>query len=143
MVTLTPIEKSLLVELRKDARVTVSSLAYKLGITRATVTNMMNRLEERKVILGYTVLLAHDDSLEEIRAVTLCDIDTRMTQQVIRRLRDFLEIQEICATSGVWDLYLALECHSLSDLDKLLHGISSVNGINKIQTHILLSRMEN
>jgi len=53
-------DKQLLALLRKDARMPVVNLAKVLNVSRATVQNRINKLEQSGVILGYTVKLKEE-----------------------------------------------------------------------------------
>ncbi|MEO6017044.1 MAG: AsnC family transcriptional regulator, partial [Polaromonas sp.] len=48
-------DQKLLSFLRQDARLSVATLAARLGVSRGTVTNRIRRLEDDSVIVGYTV----------------------------------------------------------------------------------------
>ena len=53
-------DRSLIALLRANARASIAELAHRLGVSRGTVTNRLNRLEEAGVIVGYTVRLRPD-----------------------------------------------------------------------------------
>ena len=46
----------------------MADLAHKLAVSRGTVTNRMQRLQDAQVIVGYTVRLKPDAEPERIRA---------------------------------------------------------------------------
>ncbi|NQY65682.1 MAG: AsnC family transcriptional regulator [Alteromonadaceae bacterium] len=50
------IDRQLISLLRSDARLSVSMLAKKIQVSRATIQNRMNRLEKNGTITGYTAL---------------------------------------------------------------------------------------
>ena len=62
------VDQDLLGWLRKDARMSVATLAHKLGVSRGTVTNRIRKLEDEGVVVGYTVRLRPDVQTNEIHA---------------------------------------------------------------------------
>ena len=50
-------DKKLISLLRVNARTSVSDLAKKIGVSRTTVQNRLDRLEQSGVIAGYTITL--------------------------------------------------------------------------------------
>lgn len=138
---LTSAENQLLTALRKNARATVSSLATQLGVTRATVTHMMSRLESRGIILGYTVRVSDEEINKSMRAVAMLEVDNHATRYAVQQLRLMPEVEEIHTTNGVWDLVAHIRCSSLSDFDAVLQKIAAVKGISNSQTSILLTQV--
>ena len=61
-------DRRLIALLRQDARLSVATLATKLGVSRGTVTNRLRKLEDDQVIVGYTVRLKPDAEPNHIRA---------------------------------------------------------------------------
>ena len=46
-------DQQLLALLRQNARESIATLATRLGVSRATVTNRLRRLEDEGVVVGY------------------------------------------------------------------------------------------
>ena len=49
------LDSELISELRQDGRATISNLAKKLKVSRATVQNRLDRLMHNGAILGFTI----------------------------------------------------------------------------------------
>ncbi|MFQ3196292.1 MAG: DNA-binding Lrp family transcriptional regulator, partial [Colwellia sp.] len=64
------IDRQLISILRTDARTSVSDLAKKINVSRATVQNRLTKLEKRNIITGYTILVSTetDDKMSLVRA---------------------------------------------------------------------------
>lgn len=54
------VDRQLIALLRKDARMPIATLATKLGVSRGTVGNRLRKLEDRQVIVGYSLRLRPD-----------------------------------------------------------------------------------
>jgi DNA-binding Lrp family transcriptional regulator len=79
-------DHALIALLRQDARLSVATLAQKLGVSRGTVTNRLRRLEDGGVIVGYTVRLRPDARPDEIRAWMGILVEGNQTRLVIATL---------------------------------------------------------
>lgn len=56
------LDRRILSELRRDSRVSRRALARRLGVTAPTVAHRIRRMEEARVITGYTVVTSIDAS---------------------------------------------------------------------------------
>lgn len=139
MSTLDDLDLRLIALLRVDGRAPVSTLAAQLDVTRATVTNRIERLVASGVVLGFSVRIREELDPSTVRAMTLIEVEGRTTDDVIRRLRGFPEVHALHTTNGGWDLVAELRTDSLSAFDRLLGRIRSIEGVVNSETSLLLS----
>lgn len=137
--TLDDLDYRLISLLRTDARMPVAKVAARLGVSRATVTARMERLQNSGFIAGYTVLLAAQTRGQGVRAITMVEVDGKHAEAVIRRLMGFPEIRELHTTNGRWDVVAEIETPSLREFDDLLRQIRQIDGIATTETSILLA----
>ncbi|MEO7006422.1 MAG: Lrp/AsnC family transcriptional regulator [Terrimesophilobacter sp.] len=133
------LDRRLIAELRTNGREPVASLAETLGVTRATVNNRLARLVASGTVLGFTVRIREESETDVIRAITLIEVEGRSTDDVIRKLRGFPEVQALHSTNGGWDLVADLRTSTLRVFDRLLGRIRSIDGVVNSETSILLS----
>lgn len=133
------LDRRLIAELRTNGREPVASLAKTLGVTRATVNNRLARLVASGTVLGFTVRIREEAETDVIRAITLIEVEGRSTDDVIRKLRGFPEVQALHSTNGGWDLVADLRASTLTEFDRLLGRIRSIEGVVNSETSILLS----
>jgi len=139
MSELDDLDRRLIALLRVDGRSPVSTLAAQLEVTRATVTNRIERLVASGVVLGFSVRIREELDPSSVRAMTLIEVEGRTTDDVIRRLRGFPEVHALHTTNGGWDLVAELRTDSLSAFDRLLGRIRSIEGVVNSETSLLLS----
>jgi DNA-binding Lrp family transcriptional regulator len=139
VVDLSDLDRRLLAALREDGRAPVAGLARRLGVTRATVTSHLDRLVADDVIVGFTVRVRDEAAAGGVRAVSLVEVEGRSTDDVIRRLRGFPEIESMHSTNGAWDLVAEHRTPDLVTFDRLLNRIRSVPGVINSQTSLLLT----
>ncbi|BCT74981.1 AsnC family transcriptional regulator [Sinomonas cyclohexanicum] len=139
MPDLTDLDRRLLSALREDGRESVANLARRLGVTRATVSSRIDRLVASGTIVGFTARVREEVDPDEVRAVTLIEVEGRSTGSVIAALRGLPEITALHTTNGRWDLVAELRTDSLRGFDALLGRIRGIEGIVNSESSLLLS----
>ncbi|MXU63980.1 Lrp/AsnC family transcriptional regulator [Oceanomicrobium pacificus] len=125
--------------LRRDARRPVAKLAADLGVSRATVRNRLERLEQSGELVGYTAVLRSDIGQLPIRGLMLIAIEGHMAERVIARLNGMTEVSAIHTTNGKWDLIVELGAETLAEFDDILRRIRLIEGISASETNLLLA----
>jgi DNA-binding Lrp family transcriptional regulator len=132
-------DHKLIALLRRNARASVAELANTLGVSRGTVTNRMRRLEETRVIRGYTAVLRPGAEAETVRAWMAVQVEGNQTRKVVSRLMGEPGVASLHDTNGRWDLLAELHANSMSDLSQLLERIRLIRGIHATETSIHLT----
>lgn len=132
-------DHQLIALLRRDARMSVAALAARLGVSRGTVTNRLRRLEDDRVVVGYTVRLRPDAEPSQIRAWMGVLVDGNQTRAVIASLLGEPGVEALHDTNGRWDLLAELRADSMAELSKVLERIRLIKGIANTETSILLA----
>ncbi|SJM68328.1 Lrp/AsnC family transcriptional regulator [Gulosibacter sp. 10] len=139
MTPLSELDRRLIAELRKDGRAPVSTLAQKLGVSRATVSKAIERLTAAGVIVGFTVRIRDPAQNEQVCAISFIEVEGYTTDHVISSLRGFPEITKLHTTNGGWDLVAEIVCDDLAAFDDLLRRVRSIRGVVNSETSLLLS----
>ena len=132
------LDHQLLALLRQDARMTVATLAQKLGVSRGTVSNRITRLEDQGVIVGYTVRLRPDARPDEIKAWMSIAVEGNQARLVIASLLGEPGVASLHGTNGRWDLLAELHAGNLPELSQVLERIRLLKGISNTETSIHL-----
>ena len=132
-------DHQLLALLRDDARMSVTTLAQKLRVSRATVQNRITKLEESGIIVGYTVRLKPEADAHRISAWMNIAVDGNKAQSVVQALRGEPCVHTLHSTNGRWDILAELQADSLEQLNRVLGHIRTIQGISSTETSILLS----
>lgn len=139
MIELDETDQKLIAELRRDGRASVSELAARIGVTRATVRARMARLEDRGEVLGYAVVLKADAQAAPVRGIMLLEIEGRGTERVVAHLSRSPSVTEIHSTNGRWDLVVELGADDLEAFDHALRAIRLIDGVARSETSLLLA----
>ncbi len=132
-------DRTLISLLRKDARMNVAALAAKLGVSRGTVTNRLRKLEDERVIVGYSVRLRPDAEPSKIRAWMSVLVEGNQTRAVIASLLGEPAVEALHDTNGRWDLLAELRAETMVELSNVLERIRLIKGIANTETSILLA----
>jgi DNA-binding Lrp family transcriptional regulator len=132
-------DTQLLAELRRDGRASLSDLAARLGLGRATVRARMERLAARGDIAGFTVVTRADVQAAPVRALMLIGIEGRGAERIMARLTGQPAVLAVHSTNGKWDLIAELGAQTLEELDKVIFRIREIDGVMQSETNLLLS----
>lgn len=138
MVSLDDVDRTILEELRKDARSSMTAIAEAVHISRAGAHARIKRMTEAGVITGYTVrtdpvLLGHHASAY----VTLA-IEQATWQDVSARLRAIPEIEHMALVGGDFDVILLVRASDARDLRRIvLEDIQAIPSIRSTRTTLI------
>ena len=138
-VNLDEIDERLLTLLRDDARQTIAQLAKELGISRGTIYSRLARLEEDKVVAGYTVRLGHAFAASRVRAHMMIKTLPRYHREVEQALAGLSQVQAIHAISGEYDIIAMLETEDSAQLNELIDEIGLLDGVERTTTSVILA----
>ena len=133
------LDQQLIALLRADARMSVADLAHRLGVSRATDTNRMRKLEQAQVIVGYTVRLKPEAEPDRIRAWMGVLVEGNQGRAVIASLLGEPGVAALHDTNGRWDLLAELEARSMPELSQVLERVRLIKGIRGTETSIHLA----
>lgn len=139
MSKLDDLDQKMVSELRRDGRASISDLADRLGISRATVRTRFDRLKESGEIVGFTALTRADVSDAPVRGMTMIGIEGRGAEKITARLTGMSAVVAVHSTNGKWDLIVELATESLAELDDVLRRIRNLDGVMNSETSLCLS----
>lgn len=132
------LDQNLLGLLRADARMSVATLAKKLDVSRGTIDNRIRKLEERGLILGYTVRLRPDVETEDIVAWMSIAVEGHETRKIVNLLMGEPSVAGLHDTNGRWDLLAELRVPTIDQLSEVLDRLRTLKGIAATETSIHL-----
>lgn len=132
------VDQQLMALLRQDARLSVATLAHRIGVSRGTVSNRIRRLEDQGVIVGYTVRLRPDAQPDLIRAWMSIAVEGNRAREVIQALLGEPGVASLHDTNGRWDLLAELQVANLGELSEVLERVRLIKGISHTETSLHL-----
>ncbi len=135
-------DRQLIAELRENARLPTATLAKRLGVSRGTVQNRIDRLQTAGLLLGFTIRLRGDAEAGIIRAITALELRAGEAKAAVAALKRTPEVSRIYSTNGRWDLVVELRAADLAELDRVLTEIRAIRAISHSETNILLAELK-
>jgi DNA-binding Lrp family transcriptional regulator len=132
-------DSKIISELRRDARMSFSTLAAITGLSRVTVRARLERLINSGAILGFTLILKEDMRHSPIRGHTMLAIEGLGTDRIKRILSGMPAVQAIHSTNGKWDLIVETGTETVEELDIVLGQIRRIQGVTSSETNLLLA----
>lgn len=125
--------------LRANARAPVSSLAATLSASRTKVQHRIKRLEERGVIIGYTISTSAILAAGEVRAVVMISLHPQRSADTVNALRHLGALAKLYTISGSFDLCAIVTAQNTEKIDEVLDQIREMPGVRDTMSSILLS----
>lgn len=119
------IDRRIITLLRDNARIPVSEIATRIGVSRATVQKHLDQMEANGTISGYTVRIRQVPESDLIRAWMSIAIEGNKAQKIIHQLQGEAAIATLHTTNGRWDILVEIHTRSLEEFDKVLGGFGA------------------
>ena len=132
-------DKELLALLSANSRESVAQLARKLNMSRSTVKDRIERLEQKGVIAGYTLRYSEEHAEGQIQAHVLISTNPKHTAPIVRALKQIINVKSLYAVNGIYDMIAVISAESTRALDQTLDQIGTMDGIEKTVSSIILS----
>ncbi|TNE38008.1 MAG: Lrp/AsnC family transcriptional regulator [Alphaproteobacteria bacterium] len=136
---LDPKDRELIALLRANGREPTSSLARKLGISRSTVQSRIARLEQKRVIGGFTVRLTEDFESQRVKAHVMLTVAPKLTPRIAKDLEKMPEVTSLYSISGSYDMIAIVTTQNTAEMDQVIDEIGKIQGIERTTTSIILS----
>jgi DNA-binding Lrp family transcriptional regulator len=132
-------DRALLALLRENARMSTAELARRLGVSRTTVQSRLQRLERRRAIVGYTVVVPDEAEAALVRAHILITLAPKQAAAIDAALRRIPEVRTLHSVSGPFDLIAVVAAASIGELDALIDRIGALEGVERTTSAIVLA----
>lgn len=140
MTDLSSTDRAIIGALRANARLSITELAHAVKVSRTTAKLRLDALIAEGRIRRFTI--ETDVDVEgEVRAITLIELQGKLSRNVIRTLTAIPEVSTVHATNGAWDLVVEIRTGSLVSFDRVLRDIRDVPGVLNSQSSLLLAHV--
>ncbi len=128
--------------LREDARESMGKIADKLGISKATISRRISKMEKDGLISGYTVV-TNTSRLGVMRALIGLEVVGPAVNSVVEELRKIEEIEYIHKVFGDHSLLCEVYAKSVDSLYDLIQSrILKLPNIQNVEVDILIEKID-
>ena len=134
----TNILKHLLVDARQSSR----HLAHKLGISTVTIISRLRKLEEKKIIHGYSARLNHEILGYDITAMIEVITTNGKMIEIENKVATYENICAVYDITGHADILIIGKFKSRNLLSDFVKKLSTIPNVENTVTHIVLNTIK-
>lgn len=123
--------------LMENARIPKVKIAERLGITETAVRKRIQRLEERKIIMGYRAVINYK-SANLACSLTGVDVEPERIWKVVDALKGWKEVKSMWLTTGDHTIMLEVMAKDMNELLKVHEKIGGIEGVKRVCPSIVL-----
>ena len=135
------IDRDILKHLMIDARQSARQLALNLNISTVTVIARIKKLENAKVIHGYTATIDHEQLGYQLTAV----IEVTVKKDVVKVESQLSKMENVCGVydvTGPTDIMLVAKFKGRDQLSSFVKGLVAMPHVENTVTHLALNTVK-
>jgi len=137
------LDLKLIVELSKDANVSVPTLSKKLGINSSVLYSRIKRLSRKKLIKKFTIEIDHSLLDISVKASVGINRDPKLKAQIHQHLLETPEVVSISEVTGRFDIIVSIYARDLEALHTVvIEEIGKIDGIQNTETFVELQKTD-
>ena len=125
-----------------DARLSSRQLAYKLGLSTVTVISRIKKLEQRKIILGYSARLNHNLLGYDLSAIIEVTTGKGKMVEVEENIADNENVCAVYDITGHADILVIGKFKTREELSDFVKKLSTIPNVENTVTHIVLNTIK-
>jgi Lrp/AsnC family transcriptional regulator for asnA, asnC and gidA len=142
MVILDDADRKILRELQRDARVSFKTIAKQAGVSEATVFVRVRKMQEKRVIKGFTTVVDQAAIGKPLTAIVLVRANPQTHAVTMDVLKKFDEICEIYDVTGQYYSILKVRASGTDELARIMDEVGKIDGIAGTETIVVLRTMK-
>jgi Lrp/AsnC family leucine-responsive transcriptional regulator len=146
MAELDRIDRSIIRELQKNARLTVTELASRVGLSKTPCQVRMRRLEEHSFITGYTALVNHTKLGQNHIAFTevkLNDTSSNALSAFNEAVNQISAVEQCHMIAGNFDYLLKVRTSDMSEYRRVLgEQVSALPHVLQTSTYVVMENVK-
>jgi DNA-binding Lrp family transcriptional regulator len=135
-------DEKILKHLLVDARQSARALGHQLNISTVTMLSRIKKLEEKKIIQGYTARLNHESLGYDITAIIEVTTTKGKMLEIEEEIAKTENIFAVYDITGDADILVIGKFKDRKSLSKFVKKVSSVPNVENTVTHLVLNTIK-
>jgi len=132
-----PLDRAILRELVRNARISLRELARKLNSPSSTLHDRIKRLVKRGVIARFTVLVDEAKLGYQVKALILINADGKHIVEVEKEIAEHPNVQIVLDITGEFDIAVIAVFRSISELDRFVKSLLKNPYVRQTRTSVV------
>jgi DNA-binding Lrp family transcriptional regulator len=128
--------------LQKDARASYRDIARRIGVAVGTVQSRVKRLEESKIIRGFSVDLDYSKMGLGLTSLILVQVKGKHLREVESKLAHLANVIIVYDVTGDFDVAMVAKFAGSSDLDEFIKQMLAMDYVERSSTSIVLNSVK-
>ncbi|NRA84794.1 MAG: Lrp/AsnC family transcriptional regulator [Gammaproteobacteria bacterium] len=131
-------DQEIISQLRNNARMSISSIAHAVSLSRSAVSDRIKKLENTGIIRGYQVLLSESQK-EGVSVYFEIQHQCARCSEVVHIFKSIPEVITCNGITGDMDLLVFVKAPSMRRIHQIRELLDLQPDIVKIKTHVVMS----
>ncbi|MBU7031752.1 MAG: Lrp/AsnC family transcriptional regulator [Theionarchaea archaeon] len=137
------LDRNLLLVLKDDGRASFRDLAQHFQVSSQTISDRVNKLIDRGIIRGFTVMVDESKVGYPINFVVELDVELSRMKIIQEELSAYPELYQVQVVTGDHDIHVLGVAKDMSHLYEIIEEkISNIEGIKATKTSISLKTVK-
>ena len=132
-------DRKILEILKKDSRTAFTGIAKTLNVSEATIRKRVKNLEEKNVIVGYTIKINRPELGYNTMAYVGLDVEPSMFLDAARKMTEIEEVKYVATSTGDHMIMTEIVTKDGKELMRIIsEKIGKIKGVHRICPAIIL-----
>ena len=142
-ITLDDIDEAIIKILQENAKTSYRVIQDELKISIGTIHNRISKLEENKVIEGYTLKLNNEILGYKLTFLIRINIDGKHTSEILEEVKNKPEVCSVFHTTGEQSAALICRFKEAQDVHNFIRELNEKEYVTKTNSNMVLKEYKN
>ena len=135
-------DRKILKNLLEDARFSSRQIAKNVGVSVGTVLSRIKKLEDERLIKGYSVLLDHEKLGYELTVITEITVSKGRLVEMENEIAKNPNVCCVYDVTGLTDAVIIAKFKTREDLGRFTKSLLALPYIERTNTHVVLANVK-
>ena len=135
-------DRKILKNLLEDARFSSRQIAKNVGVSVGTVLSRIKKLEDERLIKGYSVLLDHEKLGYELTVITEITVSKGRLVEMENEIAKNPNVCCVYDVTGLTDSVIIAKFKTREDLGRFTKSLLALPYIERTNTHVVLANVK-